>query len=194
MGHTSAIHIKPTREAVHDVPMSISNAFEEANALMETVARRAFEIFQERGRGNGSALDDWYRAEAEVLHEMHIHVAESDDAIAIWAEVPGFSAEQLEISVEPKRLAIRGKRTKNHTSEKIIYCEACADRIFRTVGLPVEIDPEKATAALKDGILEVSMPKAMSYAMVVASACSIIRAEDCRVWAESFLRLLDGHK
>jgi hypothetical protein len=34
--------------------------------LRELIARRAYEIYEERGRGHGDDVNDWLRAEAEV--------------------------------------------------------------------------------------------------------------------------------
>jgi DUF2934 family protein len=35
--------------------------------LEEEIRRRAYEIYEERGREDGHDLDDWLRAEAEVI-------------------------------------------------------------------------------------------------------------------------------
>jgi HSP20 family protein len=75
--------------------------------------------------------------------------------------VPGFSAKQLEVGVEPHRLTISGKREakEDRTSKKTIYSEHCRNQIFRTIDLPAEVDSSKVTATLKDGVLELAMPK-----------------------------------
>jgi HSP20 family protein len=64
--------------------------------------------------------------------------------------------------VEPHRLTISGKREANEErkSKKTIYSEHCRNQIFRAVDLPAEVDTSKVTAKLKDGVLELSMPKA----------------------------------
>jgi hypothetical protein len=36
--------------------------------LQEEVQRRAYEIYQKRGRRDGFELEDWFQAEAEVLN------------------------------------------------------------------------------------------------------------------------------
>jgi Protein of unknown function (DUF2934) len=40
--------------------------------LDEKIRRRAYELYEQRGRTDGSDLEDWVQAEAEVLagHEM----------------------------------------------------------------------------------------------------------------------------
>jgi len=43
--------------------------------LEEEIRRRAFEIYQERGIGEGSDLGDWLQAESEVLGSNQIQKA-----------------------------------------------------------------------------------------------------------------------
>ena len=78
------------------------------------------------------------------------------------AEVPGFSAKELEVGVEPHRLTITGKRESKQEPKRgnTIYREGCSDHIFRVVDLPVEVAANKVTATLRDGVLELEMPKA----------------------------------
>jgi HSP20 family protein len=126
------------------------------------ITRRAFEIFEGSGRWPGHELDDWLRAESELLHPMHLELAESDSNLTVRAEVPGFSAKELEISVEPERLTVIGKReSKEETKKgKTVYSEFCANEILRVVDLPAQVDPSNANANLKDGILNIELAKA----------------------------------
>ena len=139
-----------------------SNLFDRIQDLSNSIARRAFEIFEDRGRALGRDLEDWLRAESEFLHPVHLDIAESDDAVMVRAEVPGFSAQELEVGVEPHRLTISGKRetSEEHSSKKRIYREQCSNQIYRAIDLPAEVDTSKVTATLKNGVLELSMPKA----------------------------------
>ena len=79
------------------------------------------------------------------------------------AEVPGFTTNDLEVSVEPECLTITGKRETKEEREKegkVVYSERCADEILRVIDLPAAVDPTKVTATLKDGVLDLEMPKA----------------------------------
>ena len=109
-------------------------------------------------------MEDWLRAESELLRSVPLIVTESNDEYIVLAEVPGFSSKDIEVSVEPRLLAISGKRdTRDRNDEKneiMIRCEWYADRIFRTLDLPSTVDTAKVTTTLKDGILTVGLPKA----------------------------------
>jgi HSP20 family protein len=130
--------------------------------MYETIARRGFQIFEGGGGLFGRDLDHWLNAEAELLHPVHVHIAESGDTLAVRAEVPGFSADELEISLEPRRLTISGKKesSEEHKKGKTIYKEQCANEILRVIELPAEVNASKTTATLKNGVLELTMPKA----------------------------------
>lgn len=135
---------------------------ERANAILDEISRRAYEIFECNGRTCGRDVENWFQAERELLHPVHIHLAEAGDALEIKAEVPGFTEKELSINVAPRCLTITGKREtrKEENEGKTIYSETCADEILRVIDLPAEVDAEKATATLKHGMLELSLPKA----------------------------------
>lgn len=164
-----------THQAHKILPMRLlpgSDLVDRVQEMSNAIARRAFEIFENRGRAFGRDLEDWLRAESEFLHPIHLDIAESDDAVTARAEVPGFSAKELEVGVEPHRLAISGKREakEERKSKKTIYSEHCQDQIFRAIELPAEVDSSKVTATLKDGVLELSMPKAVKAQKVRVEA------------------------
>ncbi len=161
MKKQSVAVMQPAKEATPMKLLPGSDLFDRIEDLSNSIARRAFEIFEDRGRAFGHDLEDWLRAESEFLHPIHLDIAESDDAVTVRAEVPGFSAKELEVGVEPHRLTIRGKReaSEERKGKKTIYSEHCLNQIFRTVELPAEVDSSKVTASLKDGVLELAMPK-----------------------------------
>lgn len=131
------------------------------NEMYDAIARRAFELFEEDGSIFGRDLDHWFRAEAELLHQAHLRIRESDDAITVDAEVPGFSANELQVSLEPRRLTISGRKQSRteRTEGNILYSERCSNEILRSVELPVEVNASRATASLNNGILELTAPK-----------------------------------
>jgi HSP20 family molecular chaperone IbpA len=135
------------------------------NEIHSLVASRAYELFEKRGRASGKDINDWLHAEHELIHSCCHEMKESADAFFFHATMPGsFTPDQLEISVEPRRLIFYGETevsvTSTSTDGKTIYKEPRPRRIFRMQDLPVEVEPSRATATLKGEILEVVMPKA----------------------------------
>jgi HSP20 family protein len=138
--------------------------FEHMHKTLDAIACRAFELFDESGRRLGRDLDDWFQAEAELLHPVHIDVTEADDTLTVRAEVPGFREKDIEVTIEPERLTIRGERrsTEEQHNGKTVYSERCANEFYRVIELPAAVDPRDG--ALKTtydrGILTITLAKA----------------------------------
>lgn len=132
------------------------------DSIYDSIARRAFELFDGTGRWFGNDLGDWFRAEAEVLHPLHLDVRESENEFTVRAEVPGFTAKDIEIKVEPHRVSIAGKRESKEEEKKgkAIWSELCSDQIMRSIDLPAHVDTSRTSAMLKDGVLTITLPKA----------------------------------
>jgi len=156
--------VQRAKETVPAKPTGSTNIFDQMNEVRDSIAKRAFEIFEGKGGWLGRELDDWLRAESELLHPMHLELAESDSDLTVKAEVPGFSAKDLEINIEPRRLTVTGKReTKEETKKgKTVYSELCGNEILRVIDLPAEVDISNVSAVLKDGVLNIKMAKAVA--------------------------------
>ncbi len=140
----------------------IQKIFDRMGEMHDMISRRAFELFEKGGRNFGRDLDHWFKAESELLHPVSISIEETEEGLKVQAEVPGFKAEELEVSVEPYRLTIAGKRKTEKEEKKkgkTVYSERGAERMLRVVELPVEVNTEAVGAVLKDGVLEFTMPK-----------------------------------
>ena len=130
--------------------------------VSETIAKRAYEFFETRGREFGRDIDDWVHAELELIRPVPIDITESEVELKIRAEVPGFTAKDIQVSIEPNRLIISGKieKAEERETEKTVHTECLSNEIFRALDLPAEVDPAKVTATLKDGVLQLSLAKA----------------------------------
>lgn len=156
-----AIAVKRAEEPSAITRAKTGDLISRMDEIFDSISRRAFELFEGNGRFLGRELEDWLRAEGEILQPVRINVSESDESLEVRAEVPGFTEKELEINVEPRRLTIAGKREskKEEKKGKTLYAEETSDQILRVVNLPADIDTEKVTATLKNGVLELSMPK-----------------------------------
>jgi HSP20 family protein len=135
---------------------------EHVQQTMETIRRRAYEIFESRGREDGRDLVDWFRASAELLRPVLVDLADDDGELKVTAEVPGFSAGDIELGVEPRRLVLSGTtetRTERKTGEAL-RSERKAESFLHSLNLPVAVDPDRASASLRNGVLTVTLPKA----------------------------------
>jgi HSP20 family protein len=169
-----ATPMQPRRESTPSTPPKLvpaADLVKRLQELHESIARRAYEIFESKGRTSGRDLEDWLQAESQFLHPVHVDVADSDDGLTVRAEVPGFRGENLMVGAEARRLTIAGKREaeEERRNEKTIYRESCSDQILRVIDLPAEVVAAKAVATLRDGVLELKMPKAAPAKKVAPS-------------------------
>ncbi len=157
MESTAVKAIQPAAKKVTET----DEGFGQIDRIYNSIARRAFEIFLSNGNGFGRDVENWFKPESELLHPVHVDMTEQVGALNVGVEVPGFEANNLEIKLEPNRVTISGKREtkEEHKTSRTIHHEHCANEILRVVDLPAVVDAPKAEANLKNGILEVRMPK-----------------------------------
>lgn len=136
----------------------------EAQRLMDSVARRAYEIFESKGRPIGMDLENWFQAEAELFERTPLQVTESPDALAVQADIHGYRPQELEVDLEPRRVTIIGKHQSDVQTNRsgASYSEFRSARLLRSVLLPVEIDLNRVSCQVKKGILELDIKKAVS--------------------------------
>lgn len=92
-------------------------------------------------------------------------VTATDEAYLIRALVPGLVADDLSIEILNNTITIRGEFKNDEASDetKYLLCELPAGRFSRTITLPTSLDPGKAEAAIKDGVLTLRVPKAEAH-------------------------------
>jgi HSP20 family protein len=129
--------------------------------MQNRIARRAYELFASSGFTDGHDLEDWLLAESELFGKMPVELSETDRELTVTAGLPGFTEKDIEIKVEPRRLFITGRREeKSEQKQKgeTVYSER-SNEVFRTIDLPVEVDPDKVKTTLSKGELEITMLK-----------------------------------
>jgi HSP20 family protein len=162
MSPQAATAMQPAKTSAVTRQAETENVLDRMQQAYDSITKRAFEIFDNNGRWFGHDLSDWLQAESELLHPVHLEIAETDEALTVRAAVPGFTAKDLDIHVEGNRLTIAGKHESKEESNKgkTIYYERCAKEILRSVYLPSDVDGSKVNATLKDGVLNIELPKA----------------------------------
>jgi HSP20 family protein len=156
--------IQTTKQQAPASPIFVEaeKLFEQMKEFSQSVARHAYEYFEARGREFGHDLEDWFRAESELMRRVPIEIKEADGQVTVRAEVPGFTANEIKVSVEPQRLVISGKseKTTEEKKDETLLSEFRSNRFCRELRLPAEVEPDKTTAVLKDGVLELVFAKA----------------------------------
>jgi HSP20 family molecular chaperone IbpA len=129
---------------------------ERIREIRESIGWRAYELFEERGHQHGHDLEDWLHAESETLLPIVVKTYDFEDTLIIRAEVPVLTADDFEVSIEPRRITISDKDRLDIDSSDD---SKPSKRLFHTIVLPDRIDWASAATAFKDGLLEVEIPK-----------------------------------
>lgn len=92
-----------------------------------------------------------------------VDVSESNNEFVVRAEIPGVRKEDVNVTVENGVLTISAE-SKSETEEKegarVIRQERRYGKYMRSLRLGTDIDESKVTATHKDGVLQVTLPKA----------------------------------
>lgn len=126
------------------------------------IARRAYELFEDRGGEPGRDWGDWLRAESELVRPVSVVVSETADRIVVHANVLGFCEDELKLAIEPFHVTIYGKKGMTITESeggKVEYIDWSPDQICRVIALPNEIDPRAAGVKLDGGLLKFDLLK-----------------------------------
>ena len=91
-----------------------------------------------------------------------VDIYETPDQVVMKAELPGLTREDIEINVRDNTLSLRGQRKfeKDVKEENYLRIERAYGSFQRSFTLPVTIQQDKIKAVFRDGVLEMSLPKA----------------------------------
>jgi len=157
MAKHSEVTVEKGKEIQKAVPARGLHSLDEMERLME----RVFGELPQRGW-----LRPW-RAEWPAWGEMpelrmpKVDVIDRDEDVLVRAELPGVEKKDIEISTTDTTVTIKATTRHEEKEEKGDYyrCEISRGSIARTVALPAEVKSDKAKASLKDGVLELTLPK-----------------------------------
>jgi HSP20 family protein len=88
-------------------------------------------------------------------------VEETENEYLIKADLPDVKKEDVKVSVENGILAVEGERRleKEEKNKKFHRIERSYGRFVRRMAVPTDVDQQKVTASVKDGVLNVHLPK-----------------------------------
>ena len=88
-------------------------------------------------------------------------IYEKEDNLIILSTIAGIKPEDIDITVEPDLIIIRGERKKQIPKDSICHIQECFwGKFSRTLVLPSPVKPDKVEADLKNGVLTIILPKA----------------------------------
>jgi HSP20 family protein len=106
---------------------------------------------------------DWDEEDMLSVSDMSMDVFEEGDKVVIRLVAPGFTKEDIDVTMEAGKITIIGKLqgvVEEGEKGRKYYRKEITQRSFtRSCALPVDVVPERAQATFKDGILTVTLPK-----------------------------------
>jgi len=117
--------------------------------------------------------DDFFKPVATTTHRFRppVNIKETDKAFEMEISVPGLSKKDVNIDIDGDLLTISYERAEKKTEEKkdgevkVVATEKYTRKEFtaqsfkRSFTIPENTDAEKIAANMKNGILNVSLPK-----------------------------------
>jgi HSP20 family protein len=104
----------------------------------------------------------WSRwPEGVVAKVPAINLYEEGGNLVVETELPGVRKEDIDIKLTGDVLTISGKREQEKKEERRDYfrLERSSSAVSRTIQLPCEVQGDKMTAELKDGVLTIRAPR-----------------------------------
>jgi HSP20 family protein len=111
-------------------------------------------------------LEDTYQDEAQAERDMllAVDVQAHEDEYTLKALVPGLTGEDLNLEILNNTVTIRGEfKTEEKEQKDYLICELPTGQFSRVITLPTALDPGKAEANIKDGVLILRVPKAEAH-------------------------------
>ncbi len=93
---------------------------------------------------------------------LKLEVAEKNGAYVVTAELPGVKKEDIDVAIDANQVTLSAevKREREVSGdERILHSERSFGKLSRSFTLPQELDETKAEAKLRDGVLELTLPK-----------------------------------
>lgn len=89
-----------------------------------------------------------------------VNIYEFDDSLKLWADMPGVKEKDLNVTLKDGVLTIVGQvATDMYAGLRPIYTEYNVGNYYREFVLNEDIDESKIIATLRNGVLELKLPK-----------------------------------
>jgi HSP20 family protein len=112
-------------------------------------------------RPRRSGVRPWWRRGQMEKREACTDLIETNDEYHVCAEVPGIPKDNINITVTENDIEISAKAETEKKKEETGYIlnERGYSEIYRKMIFPEEVIPERAEATVKNGLLEIKIPK-----------------------------------
>ena len=132
----------------------MSELANEANTINSRIRERAFELFEKSSEARGNDLENWIRAEEELLQIPQSKIGERDGSIFLHVTIQGHHEEPLKVVAMPDALIVSAEPKHRHSKNHLAAIGA--KRIFQRFNLADSIDTGSVHATLENGLLKIT--------------------------------------
>lgn len=107
------------------------------------------------------AAENAAAAEPRLLFNPPIDIYETPEGLVLYADLPGVTAEGLDLQVQDNRLTLFGRIQQGEKiPSTVVHQEYHVGDFLRSFILSDEVDHENIQAKLMNGVLRVDLPRA----------------------------------
>ena len=108
-----------------------------------------------------SSLPNVQRRRAPTFPAINVWTNDRE-GVVVTAELPGVNPDDIDISVTADTMTLSGERRAEEMAESAKYHrqERTYGKFSRTFQLPFTVDRDKVEAAVNNGVLQISLPRA----------------------------------
>lgn len=132
------------------------------DTIQQAIMQRAYARFEARGPGLAGELDDWLEAERELFWQPPASVRERDGTLEITIAMPGVATEDVDVQVSGHEVLVQssGLAQDDDACTAVHTDELPRGRALRVIRVATPLQPERASATLRDGLLCIRVPLA----------------------------------
>ena len=90
-----------------------------------------------------------------------VDIRETDAELVLYAALPGLSKEDVTLEIKDHALVLSGRmKPLGSDEDSWVRRELARGEFYRAFDLPADVNAAKASASMRDGVLEIRLPKA----------------------------------
>jgi len=121
--------------------------------------REVNRLFDDVFRGFDSRLPSFGGVSALGAGWPSVEISNGEKEIKVTAEVPGLEQKDIEVLLDDGVLTLRGEKRSETDDKDRQFSERYYGRFERRIPLGYEVEDDKVSAAFKNGVLTVALPK-----------------------------------
>ena len=126
-------------------------------SIFEGLFRPFDEFFKPILQGTNSPMSELRSSRQPILE-----VQDRGDHFSVTAELPGFTKDEVEVKVDPNGIEVKAEKTEKKGEEESGSYQRSTRSYYQYVSVPEDVVAEKIDGTVKNGILQLKLPKRAS--------------------------------